>query len=624
MLTTTSLPPTVATTATTILTSTGPERKKVIAGDSNPDTAIRLEFSLTKEGKPRKRDPVDPNRCIFSCDSCSKAFTTKFNLKRHINLHCNKSKEAGVPVQGPPSASMPSRKAKERREAEAVAGLTSTQPKSPKKKANKVTKSRAVKTVKSKTFSSSSTSVSAPTTVSTTTTTTPMNVSVGQQQQQQQMVSTTKPLPSFRSSSESLHQTTYPHPNLQQQQQQVVGVLPHPQPIPQQPQQQQRVIQQTNTNSFLTLPDTNLQMSLSMQQQQQQPRQFFPQRIVRFIHPQQMSQRLPQHATAIVGQGPFVQHRAGVFQAIPVSIVSTTGPRGTVSRTIQLPQQPIPVLHTGQFKPVQTTPTTTSISTTPNGHLLAANVTSFMPNFATNTVPTHQRTFVQQPANEIYIQTAQTTATTSSSHTPTSILTSSTYIPMPNASSVTLDGSEMSCPPEEIFESEDGDAANDANNLTTSAVKSLPSISSITDKANDVQGILRNDPSGSDVNVMLMFATPNVETSDAAQNSSLNLPTNLPRGALQEIPRGWVRKLVTTGKGPKIFYYNTMGKKFSNADEINQYFLRLGQSVKPGLFNFEPSKFSEDSSGNCLNVKTNLESRQQQQPQPQQMQTVLN
>jgi hypothetical protein len=59
----------------------------------------RKEVQLTKEGKPRKRDPVDPSRCIYCCDNCDKAFTTKFNLKRHINLHCNKSKEAGVPIQ---------------------------------------------------------------------------------------------------------------------------------------------------------------------------------------------------------------------------------------------------------------------------------------------------------------------------------------------------------------------------------------------------------------------------------------------------------------------------------------------------------------------------------------------
>jgi len=104
-----------------------PEKKNPSSSDA---------ANLTKEGKPRKRDPVDPSRCIYSCDNCDKAFTTKFNLKRHINLHCNKSKEAGVPIQGPPSASMPSRKARERREAmaatfkpgDAVAGSAKKKP----------------------------------------------------------------------------------------------------------------------------------------------------------------------------------------------------------------------------------------------------------------------------------------------------------------------------------------------------------------------------------------------------------------------------------------------------------------------------------------------------------------
>jgi len=81
------------------------------------------DIYLTKEGRPRKRDPVDPARCIYTCESCDKAFTTKFNLKRHINLHCNASKEAGVPIQGPPSASMPSKKARERRLALAAMGM---------------------------------------------------------------------------------------------------------------------------------------------------------------------------------------------------------------------------------------------------------------------------------------------------------------------------------------------------------------------------------------------------------------------------------------------------------------------------------------------------------------------
>ena len=57
----------------------------------------------------RKRD-TSGLRAIYACNCCSKAFTTKFNLRRHINLHCNISKEAGVPLQGPPSAHFVSKK----------------------------------------------------------------------------------------------------------------------------------------------------------------------------------------------------------------------------------------------------------------------------------------------------------------------------------------------------------------------------------------------------------------------------------------------------------------------------------------------------------------------------------
>ena len=79
--------------------------------------ADQRAISLTAAGTPRKREPVDPSRCIYPCDCCGKAFTTKFNLKRHINMHCSPSKEAGVPLQGPPSASQPSRKSREKRDA---------------------------------------------------------------------------------------------------------------------------------------------------------------------------------------------------------------------------------------------------------------------------------------------------------------------------------------------------------------------------------------------------------------------------------------------------------------------------------------------------------------------------
>ena len=45
-----------------------------------------------------KRD-TSGNKAIHNCDSCAKSFTTKFNLKRHINMHCHKSRENGVPIQ---------------------------------------------------------------------------------------------------------------------------------------------------------------------------------------------------------------------------------------------------------------------------------------------------------------------------------------------------------------------------------------------------------------------------------------------------------------------------------------------------------------------------------------------
>jgi len=57
----------------------------------------------------RKRD-TSGLKAIYSCQCCGKAFTTKFNLKRHINMHCYKSKEACMPIIGPPSANIQSKK----------------------------------------------------------------------------------------------------------------------------------------------------------------------------------------------------------------------------------------------------------------------------------------------------------------------------------------------------------------------------------------------------------------------------------------------------------------------------------------------------------------------------------
>ena len=73
------------------------------------------------------------------------------------------------------------------------------------------------------------------------------------------------------------------------------------------------------------------------------------------------------------------------------------------------------------------------------------------------------------------------------------------------------------------------------------------------------------------------------------------LPSNPARGQLQQIPKGWIRKIIPTVSGhDKVFYYNPSGKKFSTRVEVDQYFGRLGQTVFPGLFNFEPPKSADE------------------------------
>ena len=77
--------------------------------------------------------------------------------------------------------------------------------------------------------------------------------------------------------------------------------------------------------------------------------------------------------------------------------------------------------------------------------------------------------------------------------------------------------------------------------------------------------------------------------------TKMTLPSNRFHGQLTSIPKGWLRKVVTTSKGfQKVFYYNPVGKRFSTQEEIDQYFARLGYSVPGSLFNFELPKLVDE------------------------------
>merc|ERR1712062_826962 len=84
------------------------------------------------------------------------------------------------------------------------------------------------------------------------------------------------------------------------------------------------------------------------------------------------------------------------------------------------------------------------------------------------------------------------------------------------------------------------------------------------------------------------------DTALIANTASL-LPSNRFHGQLTSIPKGWLRKVVTTSKGfQQVFYYNPVGKRFSCQEEIDQSFARLGYSVPVSLFNFELPKLVDE------------------------------
>ena len=94
---------------------------------------------------------------------------------------------------------------------------------------------------------------------------------------------------------------------------------------------------------------------------------------------------------------------------------------------------------------------------------------------------------------------------------------------------------------------------------------------------------------------------------------------------LTQIPRGWLRRIVTSGSGAtlqrNVCYISPAGQKFFSHATLEQHFARLGQSVMSGLFNFEPPQLvDEDEDDEEELEKCSTSSLQQHQQHQQQQQ----
>jgi hypothetical protein len=171
---------------------------------------------------------------------------------------------------------------------------------------------------------------------------------------------------------------------------------------------------------------------------------------------------------------------------------------------------------------------------------------------------------------------------------------------------------EVGRPPEELFDSEDDDDDDDDDASSVATTTEAPSPEPESNGLNSSFRIyaataetFSNGDAGGDLckgAVVNVIVTTNQTLADGNDgdgegDAMLNLPTNPQRGRLEEIPKGWLRKIIPSSKPshpPKVVYYSSVGKRFSSQEEIDQYFSRLGQTVKPGLFNFEPPRLVDE------------------------------
>ena len=466
----------------------------------------------SKTEKARKREPVDPSRCIYACDSCGKAFTTKFNLKRHINMHCSRSREAGVPIQGPPSASQPSRKHKKDQNEPAP---VTPQPQ---------LKVRRVSTVVTTTASPASVVTATPL----------KTLPVVTKPYQDPVIQLVNAQAKARTATLV---TTTTKPSL---------------PVQPLPESAVQILQSLGNGLAMSSGNT--------------------QRIVRVINAPQI---IATQSRAGITTGATVQ-----LQAIPVT-----------TSTITFPQQPVPLVQMTGNRVLLTS--SNSLSNKKLDLLPSSSIVSTSDLLPTKTLITPVVTSSMSTADLIY-RTIVSSKTTNNSPNlaPLQSVVSST-IGSPTCG--LNDG-----PPADLFDSEDGDALSVAT--TTETPTPPPSLNGdpILSNLNATKSPPPNDfnQSGEKVVVLPQPVLDNQDQPDgheADTEVSDTLPSNRFHGQLTSIPKGWLRKVVTTAKGfQKVFYYNPVGKRFSCQEEIDQYFARLGYSVPMSLFNFELPKLVDE------------------------------
>lgn len=248
---------------------------------------------------------------------------------------------------------------------------------------------------------------------------------------------------------------------------------------------------------------------------------------------------------------PILQTTAdGVIQTIPVSVIQESGEGGIITSTVHI--QPSALAIQAKVKPDSSDEvmvddsTPTGLTATLGQQGLFMTSSSLLSPFLSGTTTSAQRGALEEnlcsPPDDLFDsedENASSVATTTEAPSPTSL----DY----DLNDYTLISSDSSFPFNRRFA--------DSSAYLTSVSNTLPDFMEENSEDND----------------------------EGSSNGSLNLPSNPPRGQLQEIPRGWIRKIITTAQLPgfqKVFYYNNAGKKFSNQEEIDQYFARLGQTVK--------------------------------------------